>query len=293
MAHIRSPDECGRWLDDGAAQKLLTHFDASDVVWLRAYCHLLMAIAEFPLAHDWQRAFDITFPSIFHMPKSAEQRKIRNATAEARARLEELGPTPPYPKKPYDIPWSEWDTTPQVKELRRQRKLRAPYEFRPIGSPFAEMIAFIHLTQWPVIEPHRMANVLRHFEGMVVLSRENWKRILAETDNRNEWIPNPAQTGVLSGIEVDKERVDGWQRFLNEFEAMLKGNKLIPHWWFDEGINLRRMFLEPHTFDIVLLIHGFAAVPYLEKGPVTDQETWREITQVFGGDFLRYFIWFN
>jgi len=53
------------------------------------------------------------------------------------------------------------------------------------------------------------------------------------------------------------------------------------------------MFLEPRTFDIVLLIHGFAAVPYLEKGPVTDQETWRAITQVFGGDFLRYFIWFN
>ena len=35
--------------DAGAAAPLLVDFDASDVPWLRAYCHLLMALAEFPL----------------------------------------------------------------------------------------------------------------------------------------------------------------------------------------------------------------------------------------------------
>ena len=56
---------------------------------------------------------------------------------------------------------------------------------------------------------------------------------------------------------------------------------------------MRRMFLEPGTFDIVLLIHGSAALPYLEKGPVTDQHTWNQISNLLGGNFFRYLIWFN
>jgi len=78
-----------------------------------------------------------------------------------------------------------------------------------------------------------------------------------------------------------------------KFEAILQGKKLIPHWRFDEGINMRRFFLEPSTFDIVLLIQGSAALPYLEEGDLTTGETWAQITQLFGGDFFRYFIWFN
>jgi hypothetical protein len=128
---------------------------------------------------------------------------------------------------------------------------------------------------------------------MVQLSRDSWKRILAETDDHNEWIPSPKQTGVLPGMRVTQERVDGWMQFLDEFEAVLKGTKLVPHWRFDQGINMRRFFLEPGTFDFVLLIQGSAAVPYLEDGELTTQETWTRIARVFGGDFFQYFIWFN
>lgn len=87
--------------------------------------------------------------------------------------------------------------------------------------------------------------------------------------------------------------VTGWQRFLDEFEAVLQGKKLIPHWRFDQGVNLRRIFLEPTTFDIVLLIQGSAAVHYLEDGELSSGETWDQITRIFGGDFFRYFVWFN
>ena len=45
--------------------------------------------------------------------------------------------------------------------------------------------------------------------------------------------------------------------------------------------------------DIVLLIQGSAALPYLEKGDLTNGQTWNQITRLFGGDFFRYFIWFN
>ncbi len=143
------------------------------------------------------------------------------------------------------------------------------------------------------MERERLPSVLQHLEAVIRLSRLSWKRILAETDSSNEWIPNPSQTGVLPGMAVTQDRVDGWQVVLGEFEHILKGTKLIPHWRFDEGISFRRMLLKPETFDIVLLAQGSAAAPYLEKGPVIDQARWDDITRVFGGDFLRYFIWFN
>ena len=138
-----------------------------------------------------------------------------------------------------------------------------------------------------------MRSVLGHLEAMIQLSRENWRRTMAETDDRNEWIPNPQQTGVLPRMQVTEQRVTGWRQFLDEFEALLQGNKLLPHWRFDQGINLRRVFTEPTTFDIVLLIQGSAAVPYLEDGDFTTGETWEQIMNLFGGDFFRYFIWFN
>ena len=156
--------------------------------------------------------------------------------------------------------------------LRRARACRsapvaeAPEEPYPGFAAIADMIAFIHLLHWPVAEPERMRSVLAHLEAIPPLSRENWTRILAETDNGKEWLPNPRQTGFLPGVTVTQEQIDGWMLFLDEFEALLKGEKLLPHWRFDKGINLRRIFLEPTTFDVVLLIQGSAAIPYLEDG---------------------------
>ena len=234
------------WLDEEEAGKFLTDFDESDVPWLQAYSHLLMAIAEFPLAHDWRDAFETTFHGLF--PKAG---------------------------------------LPVGVLAERDAETLVAY------SGIADMIAFVHLNHWPVVEPERMRSVLGHLEAMVQLSRENWRRINAETDDRNEWIPNPKQSGVLPRMRVTEDRVAGWHQFLDEFDALLQGKKLIPHWRFDQGINLRRIFLEPTTFDIVLLIQGSAALPYLEDGDLATDATWDQITRVFGGDFFRYFIWFN
>lgn len=244
------------WLDEEAAEQLNVDFDASDVAWLRAYCHLLMAIAEFPLAHDWHEAFEISFPSIFHMPSSPNLRlgEVYEAEPEIAMGLED----------------------------------------RSMIASIADLIAFVHLNHWPVVEPQRMRNVLGHLERMVQLSRENWERILAEPDQgKVEWIPNLTQTGALPRMQVTQRQIDGWTSFLDEFEAILEGKKLIPHWRFDEGINMRRFFLEPSTFDIVLLIQGSAALPYLDEGELTTGDTWFTIMNLFGGDFFRYFIWFN
>lgn len=161
-------------------------------------------------------------------------------------------------------------------------------------APIADAIAFIHLMHWAVTEPERLRAVHGHLESVVALSRESWRFILAETDDEAEWIPSPAQkNGVLPGVAVTRQTLDGWMMFLDEFEAVLKGNKLIPHWRLSKGINLRRVFFEPRPFDPILWAQGSAALPYLEDGPMTDAETWNRIMMMFEGNFLGYAVWFN
>lgn len=238
------------------ADRLPVDFDRSDVPWLQGYCRLLMAIAEFPLAHDWRAAFDSTFHGLFPkagLPSSALNDKV------AAARAGTGGP---------------------------------PGDFMQFAG-IVDLVAFLHLNNWPVVAPDRMQSVLAHLEAVPRLSRENWRLIRAETDDADEWIPSPKQSGALPGMQVTEEQVEGWMLFLDEFEALLQGRKLLPHWRFDQGINLRRIFTEPRTFDLVLLIQGAAALPYLEEGELTNRETWQRIVVLFGGQFFRYAVWFN
>lgn len=160
--------------------------------------------------------------------------------------------------------------------------------------PLADYIALFHTMNWPVTDADRMAQSLAHLERVVELSREGWNYILAETDDDAEWIPAPQQrNGVLQGLPVTQETVDGWMLALSEFDGVLKGTKLVPHWRLAQGINLRRVFLEPRRFDAVLWVQGTAALPYLEDGPMVSQESWDRIMGMLGGNALGYAIWFN
>jgi len=272
------------WLDAGQATKLETDFDASDVPWLMAYGHLLSAMAEFLLAHDWESAYAATFHGVF--PRSGTpSAALADEAIRLRAEQAAMGepPTPNYDNYP------AWLATPEGKRFVRYSEIEGSLFYGGI----ADLIAFVHLNHWPVVEPVRMQSTLGHLEAMVGLSRENWRRILAETDDRREWIPNPKQTGVLPRMPVTDQQVAGWSRFLDEFEALLQGRKLLPHFRFQKGINLRRMFTEPQTFDLVLLIQGSAALPYLEEGELADAQTWDQIMQLMGEGPLGYFVWFN
>jgi len=159
----------------------------------------------------------------------------------------------------------------------------------------ADAVAFVHLIRLPVVEPRRLASTLSHLEAMIALSRESWTFILAETDDDHEWIPSPKQHTVLPGMTVTEEMVKGWKEFLAEAEALLQGKKLVPFWRDREtrGLNLRRVFIEPRTFDLILWAQGTAAAPYLEDGPQTSAETWRRLQRVFQGEFIGFALWFN
>ena len=280
-------------LREDIEEPLRFRFDDADAAWLRAYAHLLMGLADFMLAHDWEAAYTATFHALFPASFTPET-PLATATAGFAARLAELMAQAGEPPDcdPSTTACQErfmaWENE-QAAAMTEAAWLQMAIG----GGGIADAIAFLHLMHWPVVEPERMAGSLGHLETMVAGSRETWERVLAEIDDEREWLPAPAQTGMLTGLRIDATVLQGWFAFLDEFEAILKGEKLVAHWRFRQGINLRRLFLEPRTFDAVLLAQGSAAVPYLEDGPLSDSETWQRILQLFGGDFFSYFVWIN
>jgi len=240
-----------------AAEDLVIGFDRGDVCWLRGYCHFLAAWGELQLAVDGQELFDHTAHLFFENVDSPH---------------------------------------PFLQEERRKSK-----DLKDVvrAGTVADAIAFIHLLRLPVKEPERCKAALAHLEAMVGQAKEMWPFILAETDDDNEWIPNPMQKGVL-GVKVTQERVDTWLATLDEVELILQGKRLVPFWRGKpdgRGLNLRKVFTEPRTFDPILWFQGTAATPYLEKGELTklaEPRMRQRINDAFGGvNFIGFAFWFN
>ncbi len=167
---------------------------------------------------------------------------------------------------------------------------------RPLIS---DVIAFIWSMRFPMKEPARMEASLAHLEAMATQSREMWAHYKAETDDDNEWIPNPRQTGVLQ-VKVNEEMISTWLKTVEETELVLQGKKLVPFWRGTNpkrGVNIRRVFTEPRTIDPVFWTQGTAATPYLEEGVITefaDARTLGRINNTFGGmNFFGFAFWFN
>ncbi|RWM41560.1 hypothetical protein [Mesorhizobium sp.] len=161
----------------------------------------------------------------------------------------------------------------------------------------ADFVSLVHLVNWPVAEPERRQAARRHLLEMIRLSREDWKAILAETDNDREWLPGPQQKGVnpLTGLEVGEEQVMAWLATLTMAEDLLEGRVLLPHFRITgKGINMKRFFDEPKPFDLVLSITGPAIAPYVESGKILTSDDFDQIQREFGGaGFLIFALWFN
>ncbi|RAZ89628.1 hypothetical protein DPM33_18620 [Mesorhizobium hawassense] len=162
---------------------------------------------------------------------------------------------------------------------------------------FADFISLVHLVNWPVVEPERRQAARRHLLEMIRLSREDWKAILAETDNDREWLPGPRQKGAnpLTGLEVGQGQVTAWLATLTMAEDLLEGRVLLPHYRITgKGINIKRFFDEPKPFDLVLSITGPGIAPYLESGRILTSDDFDQIQREFGGaGFLTFALWFN
>jgi hypothetical protein len=235
----------------GGAEPFPVAFDTADAIWLRGYTHVLSAMLQFVLAHDWRDTFDSTAHLFFE-------------GARNDPRLQQGDPSP----------------------------------FLGIGgggeSTMADTVAFLHLMRWQVAEPQRLLAVRDHLKQVVTLSRLNWAAIQAETDDELEWVPSPRQrNAAIQALNVTPERIEGWFRALDSFEAVLDGRKLVPHWRFAQGFDLSKVFTEPRGFDLVLWVTGHAAIPYLRPGQTISRDEWQTWQRVFGGNFLGYAIWFN
>nr|WP_245543688.1 hypothetical protein [Mesorhizobium sp. M00.F.Ca.ET.220.01.1.1] len=162
---------------------------------------------------------------------------------------------------------------------------------------FADFVSLVHLVNWPVVEPERRQAARRHLLEMIRLSREDWKAILAETDNDREWLPGPQQKGSnpLTGLEVGQEQVTAWLATLTMAEDLLEGRVLLPHFRITgKGINMKRFFDEPKPFDLVLSITGPGIAPYLESGRILTSDDFGQIRREFGGaGFFTFALWFN
>ena len=125
-----------------------------------------------------------------------------------------------------------------------------------------------------MVEPDRLKRVLTRGQEVIELSRRNWAAILTETDDDMELIPSPSQTPQLQGPDgaVTQEMVDAWLATLVEVEKILDGELLLPHWRFQNGgFDLRAYFETATKTDIVMILTGYGALPFIKEGPVAER----------------------
>jgi hypothetical protein len=157
----------------------------------------------------------------------------------------------------------------------------------------ADLIAFIHLVNAPIKDAQRLGDVRTRLKAVVAMSLQSWASARTETDNDGEWLPNARQTSALIALPVTEDDIDNWIAVMKEFDLVLDGRKLLGHWRFAKGINVRRFFTEAKSFDLVMLLTGAAALPFLEEGTLVDMTSWAELTAPFGANFMNYGVWFN
>ena len=157
-----------------------------------------------------------------------------------------------------------------------------------------DSVAGVHNMRFPLKDAARVKKAEQHFRASMAHSRKMWVLIDAETDNRNEWLPSPKQESVVTKTRITQARMETWTEFLNETEAILDGEKLIPFWRGKNpkrGFNLKKFFDQPCDIDVVLWAHGIAASDYIEEGDVSVPATWSRFSEVFNNDFFGFAAW--
>ena len=130
-------------------------------------------------------------------------------------------------------------------------------------------------------------------KSITAFSRQNWQAILAETDDNRELVPSPRQTPIAPDGVVTQASVDAWMATLDTADEILDGKLLVPHWRFKQGFDLPAYFNAAKRTDIVMLLTGYDALPFLRDGPVANAASFAAANKVFGDQLLGYAFWFN
>nr|MDX8321769.1 hypothetical protein [Agrobacterium sp. rho-8.1] len=255
---VGSEDHIGRLVsnkdENGDAVPFIVGFDTADAKWLQGYDNLLMAVAKAWLSHDFSESWNGSFGVVF--PRAVSTMSQANGKG------------------------AEDPTMFGVNKAQ--------------ADDLADFVTLVHTIRWPVADKVMWGEMRDHLKKVIVLNRETWALIDRATDDDHEWLPGPKQkSGVLPSFDVTPERIQAWLAVLSQFEAALDGKILVPHWRFDKGVNLAKVFEDPRPLDLVLWVTGPAAVPFLQDGTAMSSDEWNQIATIFEGNFAAYAFYFN
>ena len=253
LASTDNPADAGAGPSPAAALDLQLGLDRADGFWLAGYTQIIAAPVDWLLAHDFSRFFDAYMHRVF--PQAG-------------------------------LPLQEFVTGSGAEELEALLDAETS-----IG--IADMIAGIHALDFPVVDAGRLAGVRTRLKSVTALSRQNWQAILAETDDDHELLPSPQQTPPVPDAPVTQAHIDAWMATLDSVDKVLDGELLLPHWRFAQGFDLRAYFETAERTDLVLLLTGLDALPYLKDGPVASAADFEAANATFGDQLFPYAIWFN
>jgi hypothetical protein len=87
--------------------------------------------------------------------------------------------------------------------------------------------------------------------------------------------------------------IEAWRSMLDTVDRILEGELLLPHWRFERGFDLKAYFETAERTDLVMILTGYGALPFLADGPIVTTKHFAKAMEVFGEDFAGYLIWFN
>ncbi len=262
---LQSIDGSRRGTDtDEMVSQFVVAFDDADVLWLRGYCHVMSALGEIILAHDWQDQFERTahlfYPNV--------------ETPYAFLKKEGTGPFVGFNSQ------NILDVIALIHTINYECK--EPERMKAALSHLESVIS--HSRQsWVLInaetdDDHEwLPNTKQSAAlGEMRISKQmqaQWGEFLDESE------------AILQGRKL----LPFW-RGINGGVMLFDGN--VPE-NPEFGINLRKVFTEPTRLDLVLWLQGTGLQPFLEKGERTDPAKWRRITNAFQGNFFLFMAWFN
>lgn len=155
---------------------------------------------------------------------------------------------------------------------------------------FAMILATLNQTP----DKAKMLSAQTHLLAMVTDNRRFWAQVATETDNDREWIPKDGQKSAL-GIELPPGTGPMWLGVLADFEALLKGEKLVPFWRIDGpvGVDIAAMFTDPRAIDVAAWIQGEGAVPYLKQGNLISTQSLSQFDAMLSGQTMLFTLYLN
>jgi hypothetical protein len=160
-------------------------------------------------------------------------------------------------------------------------------------SAIADVIAAVHSINWPVTAPERLKHILTRLKEVTAYSRRNLDAVAAETDDNHELLPSPKQASLSPGVMLTEVQIAAWRESLDTADKVFDGALLVPHWRFKQGFDLKAYFETAKRTDLVLILTGYGAVPFLRDGPVASPADFAAAREAFGDNWLGYVFWFN